>query len=290
MKKLHADSSGFSHILVVLLILLVVLLVMVGSLMFQRNSDTKYLADIKTPYNIQSAQMKLVYKSFSEPVFSSNNTTTQTDNTEVTFVNSLIKTAKSETYTLNVDNKLTILPYIQWVSSVSNVHKEHSAMQTYINNSNVFLSDYQTLGTYITGFDAIGDNQLNSLSNLFQNLSNNSNVSQLYADMYTDSQKATVYLSEAISAVKKLNPPTDLKQNNSQIINDLSELNADLQSLVEGVNNQNTQQFASAGLKLEQDSQTLNNLANANAGMLQKNLKQIHTQILNLEAENPLSY
>lgn len=246
--------------------------------------DKQYISSLTPVYNKQSTQMFSVYESLGQPTFATNGTTPATDTKDIAYSNMVIKEASSDTSTLKTKNKLIVLPGTQWLGSVNAIDKKYKAVKTYVTNSQAFLADYMTLTTYISQLDSITSTQL---PNVFNALSSNSTAKNL-TQLLQNTQNASATLSGLITSLNALHPPTDLKQLNASLIGDLQAVNNDLEGIIGGINSQNSQQISASAAQLEKDFITLSNISNTNvAGLLQNN-SLIHSQVVKLEAENPL--
>lgn len=285
-KRTQLDSGGFAHVMLAAGIAAGVVVIGIGFLVFQTQADSKYQTNVKAAYGAQSAKMNAAYEAFTKPVFSSNDTTTASDATDIAAINAAIIAAKSETNNLAAKNKLTVLPGTTLLSSVNKTNKEHKNVQKYVNDSNTFLNEFQMLSTYKTEFDKIGNGQLTDFFNSLSNLTNDATV----AEISTDIQSASTSLNGAIAAMKNLKPSADVQKLNTDVIANLTTLSNDLKSITATLSGTDQQQMADAITKLGTDLTTAqDNIAKDDVtSTLQKN-SVVHTQIVSLKAENPLT-
>ena len=283
-KRTKLNSAGFAHIEALVIIIVIVVIVFVGGFVYQNSADTKYHTAVKPAYDKQSTQMAVVYKSFGRPVFSSNDSTPDSDKQDLSFINTAIQDAQSETNNLTTQNKLMIVPGLSWMSSVSKTSKENTAVKQYINDSNAFLTNYQTLSTYVTQLEKIENTQLTAFTDSVNQVSDATSLTELS----TTTGNASKKLSTTIDSLRTLKPTSDVQKINTDLINDLDNMNTDLKNIAAGADAKNSAAISSAANKLVQDSTTLEAFAGTDVASILQGDSQIHQQITKLEAEKPL--
>ncbi len=264
-----------------LIVLLVI--VLMGIVGFQKYQNSKYFSKVRPLYVNQSSQMKLVYQSFSRPVFSSNKSTQQGDKEDLQYINAAIKQANADTATLRGQNKFIGIPLVKMIPGLSDGNKQSSAMQNYLSDCADFLSTYQKLATYTQGLDNL-ETSFNEFSNALVNMLKDTTPSQIS----TDSLSASTTVNSTLSALNKLDPPPDLIQFNAQLIGALKPVATDLDGITTGVNSKNANQIVNSDNNLVHDLQALGKVLDTDlAGKLQ-NGSQISRQIKKLQSEAPL--
>jgi hypothetical protein len=272
--------------LVSALIFLIVISGIVYFFIFPSRWDNKYLSSVKTAYNSQSNQMLTVYESLSRPVFASNNSSVASDTKDLAYANSVIKKANSSTSSLSSANHLTVLPGTKILGSVKQTDKKYKAMRQYITDSQNFLTDYQSVSTYMSQFNSIASTQLTPLFDKINsyNIGPNTSTDQLL----TISQNSAASIDGIVTSLDGLNPPPDLNNFHTSLVNDLNAWSNDFLGIANGINNNNYQLFVTSANNLDQDANKLIALASSDfAGNFQRDSK-IHKEVVKLETENPL--
>jgi hypothetical protein len=244
----------------------------------------QYSAAVTPSYDQQTAKMLTTYVSFGAPVFTSNTTSQQTDAKNITDANAAIKAATSSTNDLDSKNHLIILPATTLVGSTNQTNQKYQATKQYVQDSRAFLTEYQTLVTYVNSMEQIDTSQLPAVLTNLRAINGSQNAAQVLAT----SQTASASLSALITSLGGLQPSTDLRQYNATMIQDLTAVNAALEGIITGINDKSTTEIAAAATQLSQAGATLDSYSSTDiAGMLQKS-SLIHRQIVKLEGENPL--
>jgi hypothetical protein len=274
------------HILPVAIAL--VLIALIGGILYfwtlPRHTDSHYKSTISDPYSAQAANMLTVYESFGQPVFTSNGTSTKTDTQNLHVSNVAIETALGSTATLKAVDHLSVLPGTAWFGQTKNTVQQYEAVKQYVQNSQNFLADYQSLTTYISDFEQIETKQVPGVTSSLSAVSTSQTPQQLLASC----QNASSSMSALVTSLNGLQPPVDLRSFNTTTIQDFSAVNTALENIVSGISNSNAQQIESAASQLGQAGATLEAYSTTDiAGMLQKG-STIHRQIVQLEMENPL--
>lgn len=244
-----------------------------------------YMNSSKTAYDTQSTDMTAVYVSFGRPVFSSNTSLNKNDSTDLSYTQGVITKASAATTSLKAKNHLIALPMTTWLHPVASANKRYNAMQQYVGDSQTFLSDYQTLVTYVTQLEKLEQSQEPQLSTALQAVGNSKSVSQFL----TTSQAASTALTAYIKSLKSLHPSIDVQGVNTNLINSLSALNTALLGIINGVNTSDPEQLIESSAQLQSSLVSLSQTLNTNiASFLQTN-SVIKQQINKLESEKPLN-
>jgi hypothetical protein len=244
-----------------------------------------YLSSIKAPYNTQTASMTTVYISFSRPVFTSNTTTDQSDSVDLSYTQGVITKGLSATTSLKSKNHLIVLPLTTWLHPVSKANKQYIAMKQYVGDSKSFLSDYQTLSTYITQLEKIQQNQAPQVNSSIAALAQANNASQLL----TASQNATAALGAFITSLKTLHPSIDVQGLNTNLITNFNTVNVALLGVTNGIETRNSAELSESGAQLQSGAISLGQALNINTASLLQNNSVIKQQINKLQSEHPLN-
>jgi len=249
-------------------------------------ADSHYNSKIKLAYTTQSTSMLSVYESFGRPIFTENNTSKTSDDSDLNYVNSVIKTANKATSSLSSTNHLTVLPGTTIFPAVNKTSAQYRLMKQYVSDSQNFLNDYQNVSIYMSQFENITDNQLTPVLNNIANANITGNSS--LAQIQLVSQNATAGLTGVVTSFSDLNPPPDFKSLQAKIVTGINKMSNDFQGIVNAINSDNYQLLLTSATNLDTDADNLNSVSTSNfVGYLQKD-SLIHKEIVKLEAENPL--
>lgn len=202
-----------------------------------------YKSRVQTAYNSQHASLQAAIDTFNQnDVFkSTENSDSQQGEQDLSAAGKIIDTAQSQTNNLQQQATSPFLPG----ATALGVGKDADALQPkvtdYIAKSKAFLDDFQKLDKYISDFNEIGKTQsppaIKSL---------NAIVGPTKADLLPQTQSAMTSMGALVDALRKLNPPADLKDYTNKLIDAF----AQTQTAITGINQ---------GLKDGDDSAVHNN-------------------------------
>jgi hypothetical protein len=242
-----------------------------------------YINNTKPLYLKQSSQMTTAFKSLGRPVFNEY-TTAATDKQDFAYISSVLTTATNSTNALKAKDHLTVLLGTTWLHKVSSTNTEHQAMQQYVSDSQIFLSDYKELLIYTEQIEQIGQVQLPPLANDFDAIEATTNNPALLTAL----QQTTTDLQNFSDQVKGLKPSPDLTQFNEDLLSDLSGMNSSLQGLVSALQGNISANISDLFAELETSFSNFVDLLNTNPTANIQTNSIINGQITSLEAEHPL--
>jgi hypothetical protein len=241
-----------------------------------------YINNTKPLYLKQSSQMTTAFESLGRPVFNEY-TTVATDKQDFAYISNALTIATNSTNTLKAKNHLTVLLGTTWLHKVSTTNTEYQAMQQYVSDSQIFLSDYKELLIYAEQIEQVGQVQLPPLANDFDAIEATTNNSALLAAL----QQTTTDLQNFSDQVKGLKPSPDLTQFNEDLLSDLSGMNSSLQGLVSALQGNISANISDLFAELETSFSNFIDLLNTNPTANIQTNSIINGQITSLEAEHP---
>ncbi len=264
---------------VVLIIVLAVYFMMIPN---QRSQA--YISKVTPEYQAQVAKMQVVYAAFVSPTFATNATTTAQDTAEFSQANAAIKAATDATNTLQADNHLNLLPGTDSFGKSKTAEAQYKATTAYVNDSQAFLSSFQTLVTYTSKFETISQSELPSVLTAMTNAGKATTPQALLSGC----QQTVVLLTKVTNDISFLQPPSDLKSFQTTILGKLNALSSALQGIVAGIQSQNTQEIENSAAALQTAGNDLQSY-NPNLGDLLQHGSSMSNLLNKLKAEKPLS-
>ena len=244
-----------------------------------------YMKRMQPAYQTQSAQLQTVYASLDRPIFTSNNSSAESDKQDAAYIKGVLQTAEDNTAVLEAKNRLIVLPGTVWVPSVSQANRQYQAMKQYVSDSQTYLRDYTVLLAYAQQFSAISRVQLPLVLKDFAAIGA---AAHNKAALLSAMQAANTTLQSFAGQVKSLKPSADMQRFNSSLLVDLIGMNRGLQGLQsaeQGIANADT---AGSFGEFQTASKNFNDLLKINpaANLLKRSI--ILNQITTLEKERPL--
>jgi len=247
--------------------------------------SSSYTKSIKPAYDQQADQMVAVYLSINRPVFTSSNSSQATNTQDLAYINGVLETAASNTDNLQAKNKLIVLPATTWLGSVSKANNVYQNMQQYLLDSQNFLTDYQTLTTYVTKIKKIGDSLLPSMQPDINNIDSSENNS---ANAIVACQKMISDVQKFQTQIKSLTPSPDLKEFNSNLLTDTTGMINGLTGLVVTFQSTPSIQTYESVAEFDASAYGFIQLLQSNPTANIATSSVLYGQILDLQKEKPL--
>jgi hypothetical protein len=267
----------------------VIVLLLVGVVLYLKvlpqQDASSYTKTIPPLYKQQTADMTSVYQTLDRQVFVSNDSSQATDTSDLSYITNAIQTANASTSALKAKNHLTVLPGTAGMSSLAKADIQYKAMQTYVTDSQNFLSVYKSYVNYVSALNTMSTTQL---APLVADLGTITASAGSQSAILSAVQQTTTQLTCFSTQIKKLTPPTDLQQYNTSLLNDLTGMNSSLTDLSSSLQGNTSVNLDNALGGFQTAINNFYNLLNTNPTASLPTNSALHTDVVALQAENPL--
>ena len=265
--------------------LIVILAIGIYYLILPGQLDSHYLNTIRAVYAQQQAQIGIVDKTFSNPVFTTHTVSPSSQAQDLASISAVIQNATAATNTLAAKNSLTLLPGTERFSAVAQTSKRYKAMQEYINDSKTFLANYQADITYITQFRQIENSaQLPAFFTAMTTVDHATTATQLLAAAHS----ASVDVNNITKSLHALNAPADFQQINASLAATVNDTNNAFVDIITGVQGENAEQVANSILSFNAAARPLQGFSTTDVSSNIDRQSQAYQEMIQLRTEHPL--
>jgi len=229
------------------IILLVVFVAMYAWVVPKRQADA-YSSGITAPFNGQSAAVAEAWRAFStKDVFVKDNTDPTADAKDFADTNTLIFDRTRETNDLQrQNNSLKLLPGATLLGAGKTAQQTQRKVKTYIDQTNTFLTTYQTMISYMRDFETATVKDVPALQAALNAMNAAKDVPHIQAATQSGIAPTGAYIAD----LQKLKPSADFKQFHDTILQDMTQLQDGLNNIQGAITNKDSLSLAKGVLQM----------------------------------------